>query len=291
MKLDLRVVISSAHDGALHRAMFGSGLRRIATRAAVASGVAAAAAAAAHAQPSPAAPSEQSPITLRYWKCQGRGQVLRYMLHDSGHPFTDEIVPMVKEAVEALPPGAMGVCNFLPVYEGPDGSGGTLQIGQSKAILHHVSHLLGYTPAKASERAIASEVYHLANEDTTSPLTGGIWGGSGALVGAIPKMRTRLAQLETLVARRRPLTARPADFSDFAVLFTVDIIEQIFTPAGAARVLSPVPTIRATAEQLRRRPGVRAARAARELRITGCPHEPEVLAALRAAEAEVLANE
>mmetsp|Transcript_13193 Transcript_13193/g.33806 ORF Transcript_13193/g.33806 Transcript_13193/m.33806 type:complete len:186 (-) Transcript_13193:355-912(-) len=184
----------------------------------------------------------------------------------------------------------MGVSRFLPVFEGPDGSGGTFQLSQSKTITLHVAKLLGYLPASTSECAKASEVFHHAAEDVYAAVLGGIWGGNDALTAAIPKVRTRLAQLEILVARRGELgMARPVDFSDFAVLFTVDVIEQLFTPASAASVLSPMPTICANAALLRRRPGVKRALEQRPERITGNPREPEMLAKFQAVENRVLA--
>jgi hypothetical protein len=33
-----------------------------------------------------------SKLVLRYWNCQGRGMLARYMAYDSGLDFTDEIV-------------------------------------------------------------------------------------------------------------------------------------------------------------------------------------------------------
>ena len=103
-------------------------------------------------------------------------------------------------------------------------------------------------------------------------------------------MRKRLEQLETLVAARRPLgKSRPADFSDFAALFSVDVLEQLFTPAAAC-VLLPTPTLRANAELLRQRPGVQRALSQRCERLTGCPAEFEIRAAFHAAEAEVLGD-
>lgn len=231
-------------------------------------------------------------ITLRYFACQGRGQILRYMLFDSGRPFTDEIIGSEAE-YNALPPGAMGICNYLPVYEGPDGSGGTMQLGQSKAITYHVAMLLGYTPATARESAKASEVFCLASEDVYSAILLGIWQthmtGNPALVAAIPKMRQRLGNLETMLGARGALGAsRPVDFSDFAALFAVDLIEQLFTPPAAASVLEPVPTVRGNAALLRQRSGVQAALERRCERMTGCPGEPEVVAAFREMEEKAL---
>jgi len=248
---------------------------------------------------------EPSGVTLRYWKCQGRGQILRYMLYDSGIPFTDEIVPLSKEGVQVLPPGAMGVCRFLPVYEGPDGSGSTFQLIQSKAIIHHVAKTCGYLPTTTSECARASEVFYTASEDVVALVLQGLWGGSDALAAAIPKVRMRLAELEVLSARRGELTCgpctervvvrgtersiRPVDFSDFAVLFAVDLIEQLFTPASSALVLLEMPTIRCNVALLRQRPGVKQALEQRAERITGSPGEPETRAAFQAKEANMLA--
>ena len=141
-------------------------------------------------------------ITIRYWNCQARGQVIRYMLFDSGHPFVDEIPVNAEEAQELQAAGKMGVCNYLPVYEGPDGEGGTLQLGQNKAIVHHVSKLLGYAPASSREYATADEAFHLAAEDVYSPIFLGIWQGAASgeaisLVSAMPGVCKCLLQLET----------------------------------------------------------------------------------------------
>ena len=231
------------------------------------------------------------PITLRYWNCQGRGQVIRYLLYDSGTPFKDEIVTLDDEGLAALPPGAMGICGYLPVYEGPDGDGGTFRIGQSKVIVQHVAKLLGYVPTSSRESALAGEVYHLVAEDVYSPLLGGIWMGTNSLVGAIPKLRLRLAQLETMLEARGPIDSRPVDYSDVAVLFTVDVIEGVFTPASAAVVLSSCAAVRAVVAHLKERPGVKKARERRVERLTGAPHEPEVLSAFCEREAEALAVE
>jgi hypothetical protein len=98
-----------------------------------------------------------SKLLLRYWNCQGRGMLARYMAYDAGIDFTDDIVDGPSVFLGA-PPEDWGTKKFHPDFAGAfkalplvQHNGGS--INETGACCQYIAEVCGYTPSDPMDRA------------------------------------------------------------------------------------------------------------------------------------------
>eukprot|EP01046_Picozoa_sp_COSAG06_P069374 COSAG06_NODE_18893_length_863_cov_1.113874_1_plen_268_part_01 len=179
-------------------------------------------------------PAAQSKLTFRYWNCQGRGQLSRYMLYDSGMDFVDEIVDVVEvfgggkwpdlkvQEAFAGPFRALPVVNHL----------GT-NLNETGACAQYVAELCGYMPTDAMERAQVVMVCDHIYEDVLINIAYSIWNlrewerdAIGGFAGPTSGVPTKFANLEQMLTKSTSgyIVGDQITMADFSVFMVVDVM-------------------------------------------------------------------
>ena len=179
----------------------------------------------------------QDKLTFRYWNCQGRGQLSRYMLHDSGIDFFDEVVnipeifgggkwPALKVQEEFA-----GVFKALPVV---NHQGTTLN--ETGACAQYVAELCGYMPTDTMERAKVVMVCDHVYEDIMINIGYAIWNFRewerdviGGFAGPTSGVPTKFVNLEQMLAKSTSgyIVGDQLTMADFSVYMIVDLMHSL----------------------------------------------------------------
>ncbi|KAL6077317.1 Glutathione S-transferase P [Balamuthia mandrillaris] len=113
-------------------------------------------------------------VQLRYFACRGRGQGLRYILVDAGHPFEEAVVSALGETWKAK--------KEAQSFSGPFGSLPVLQWGdytvaQTEAIAHYLGQKLNYYGSDTSpeQTCKAGMLVSAAYQDLIQPFLALFW--------------------------------------------------------------------------------------------------------------------
>jgi len=193
-------------------------------------------------EPAPASSEDGNGITFRYWSCQARGQLARYMLYDSGLQFKEDVV----DIVDVFGGGKWPALKEDPTFSGAFGALPTAEqhgeiVNETQACAQFVAEQTGYMPKSAMGRAKVVMIGDHIYEDVIVNIAYCIWekrewerdciGGWAGPTSGLPR---KYANLEGILAKSTSgfAVGDAISMADFAIYFAVDLMATLLRSAG-----------------------------------------------------------